>query len=133
MLRRLAYLTCALSLLLAPSAAAIGSGDGHQDPGLVGTWLLTIDFEGLDQFRMLLTVNADGTSNGPLPHLGPGYQDTRSACVGPWKRTGLRAYQLNMYCLDSQEMNGVFNRGSFDIELSKNGRIAERLPLVPKN
>ena len=124
MARRVASFACALSLLLAPSLA-VGSGNGPHYRGLVGTWLVTIDFPGYDSFRYLWTFTADGNSVAPLPLLGPGYEDTRVGCVGPWKRTGRRTYQLTLYCLDSQELEGdfaIFNRGRFSITLSKNRR-----------
>ena len=122
MARLIVSLACALSLLLAPSLA-VGSGDSSHHRSLVGTWLVTIDFPGFDSFRYLWTFTADGNSVAPLPLLGPGYEDTRAGCVGPWKSTGKRSYQLTLYCLDSQELEGTWRSSTGDASASRSPRI----------
>ena len=124
MARRFAVVACALALLLVPSFVVGGGGGPHHNLGLTGNWLVTIDFPGYDSFRYLWTFTADGNSVAPLPLLGPGYEDTRIGCVGPWKRTGRRTYQVTLYCLDSQALEGetaIFNRGRFDVTLARDG------------
>jgi hypothetical protein len=95
---------------------------GPKDRDLPGTWLLAVEFPGFPAFRFLMTVDPDGTSTVTLPDHHSFFSDTRSACVGPWKRTGARTYQMTLYCLQSQDMDGVFNRGRFNVTLSKDGK-----------
>jgi hypothetical protein len=119
----LAAIATPLCLAQGVPGATIDDEWGPKDRGLPGTWLLSIEFTGLPPFRFLMTVDPDGTVNGPLPdHSSRPVPDTRSSCVGPWKRIGAREFQMTMYCLSSQDMDGRFHLGRFNLTLSKDGK-----------
>ncbi len=114
-MRRLVFL--AVAVMLVSSGLSLADEEAHGS--LVGTWLFKVTF-GPVEFRYLQTFNADGVSTAILPDPGPLGPDTRNACLGQWKRHG-RQFDMAMYCLESQALNGFMDKITTRFTLSEDG------------
>jgi hypothetical protein len=105
--------------------AGVSLADEGRSGSLVGTWMFKVTFLYADgtslNFRYLQTFNSDGVTTLVLPDPGPGYTDGRSACVGQWKHAAHGQFAVTVYCLESQDLAGWFDKIKSRFSLSSDG------------
>jgi hypothetical protein len=97
---------------VAVGAAANANSERAFDP-LPGTWWIQIDIPGepsIPYLTYMQQFTRDGRSSiflgSALPEGGGGFTETRSGCVGDWRRAGPHQYDLTLYCLCSDQKPG---------------------------
>jgi hypothetical protein len=101
-----------LALAVLVSLAALTTASDAPGPGPTGTWVVNVNFQGIDLLTYLQQFTRDGRASiilasGTATSNPPGFPETRSACVGDWRPAHGRDFDLTLYCLWADQVSGA--------------------------
>jgi len=121
------FVIVTLALALAGPSFAGGGSSTHGVP-LEGTWMVDVVYHYPDSdavLRYMQHFDRHGRATLIIPGESPLWEETRSGCLGEWKRRGRRTYDVTVYCLWSVvpgDPPAVPDRIRMKVSLDKGGQ-----------